>query len=60
MSLHPKGIRIALVFFLKICFNWWKIVLPFCVGFCHTTMQITHNYLYIYVYHLLPEPLFPP
>lgn len=32
----------------KIFFNWWKIVLPFCVGFCHT-MQISHNY-WIYVY----------
>ena len=47
MSLHTKGIRIALVFFLKIFFNWWKIVLPFYVGFCHTTMQISRNYLYV-------------
>ena len=28
-------------------FFWWKIALQFCVGFCHTTMQISHNYTYI-------------
>ena len=25
------------------CFNWRKIALQCCVGFCHTTMRISHN-----------------
>ena len=35
------------VFFLNLFFNWGKIALQCCVGFCHTTMQISHNYTYI-------------
>ena len=28
-------------------FNWRKIALQCCVGFCPTTMQTDHNYMYI-------------
>ena len=28
----------------KFIFNWRKIALQCCVGFCHTTMRISHNY----------------
>ena len=28
-------------------FNWRKIALQCCVGFCHMTVQISHNYTYI-------------
>ena len=28
-------------------FNWWKIALQFCVGFCCTTPRISHNFIYI-------------
>ena len=39
-------IRIAKISFsfLKINFNWRKIALQCCVGFCHTTAQISHNH----------------
>jgi len=45
-------------------FYWWKIALQFCVGFCHTTMWISHNYTYIpSLLGLPPQPhptLSPP
>ena len=28
-------------------FNWRKIALQCCVGFCPTTMQTDHNYMYL-------------
>ena len=31
-------------------FHWRKIALRCCVGFCHTTMQFSHNFIYIYIY----------
>ena len=31
------------VFKFMYYFNWWKIALQFCVGFCHTTMQISNK-----------------
>ena len=39
-------------------FNWRKIILQHCVGFCHTTMQINHNHAYIT--SLLSISPFPP
>ena len=36
-----------LLAFLKFIFNWGKIALQCCVGFCFTAMQISHNYTYI-------------
>ena len=28
----------------EIFFNWWKIALQHCVGFCHAATWISHNY----------------
>ena len=28
-------------------FNWRKVALQYCVGFCYTTMENSHNYTYI-------------
>ena len=35
------------IYFL--CFNWKIIGLQYCIGFCCTTTQISHNYVYICV-----------
>ena len=32
-------------YFLKSIFNWRKIALKCCVGFCRPIMQISHNYI---------------
>ena len=34
---------------VQVCFlfHWRKIALQCCVGFCHTTMQINYNYIYL-------------
>ena len=34
-------------FFIMFTFNWRKIALQRCAGFCSTTMGISHNYTYI-------------
>ena len=34
-------------YFLKLIFNWRKIALQYCAGFCHTTMWMSHKYTYI-------------
>ena len=44
--------------FLHLFFNWRKIALQCCVGFCHTTMWVSHNY--ICSPSLLSLPLVPP
>ena len=28
-------------------FNWRKVALQYCIGFCYTTMENSHNYTYI-------------
>ena len=33
--------------FLNLFFNRRKIVLQYYLGFCHTTIQISYNYMYI-------------
>ena len=33
--------------FFNLIFNWERIALQCCVGFYHTTTQISHNYTYI-------------
>ena len=33
--------------FLKINFNWRKIALQCCVGFCHTIAQLSHNHAHV-------------
>ena len=44
-------------FFFNLFFNWRKIALQYCVGFCHPTMRISHNYTFITsVLNLLPSP----
>lgn len=43
--------------FLKVIFNWRITVLQSCLGFSHTTMQISHKYTYVFsVLNLLPTP----
>ena len=37
--------------FFKINFNWRKIALQWCVGFCHTTAQISHSYANVTLPH---------
>ena len=32
-------------------FNWRIIGLQCCVGFCHTTAQISHNYTHTHTHH---------
>ena len=32
---------------LNLLFNWRKIALQCCTGFCHTTTRINHSYTYI-------------
>ena len=39
----------GLFFNFKLFFNWWKIALQFCIGFCHTTTWISHNCVCVYV-----------
>ena len=40
-------------------FNWRKITLQCYAGFCHITMQISHNYTYIFSFLSLPSPSYP-
>ena len=42
-------------FFKNLFFNCRKIALQYCVGFWHTTSQISHNYIYV-----LSLPLLTP
>ena len=35
----------AVLFLKKIFFNWRVIALPCCVGFCHTTTQVSPTYI---------------
>ena len=39
------------VFFFnfKLFFNWWKIALQFCIGFCNITTWISHNFVCVCV-----------
>ena len=45
--------------FFKLFFNWRKTALQCCIGFCHTTTQISHNYAYITSVLSLPPFLSP-
>ena len=58
LRLHPRDALHK--YFLKnnLFFNWRNIALQCCVGFCHTTMQFSHNYTYIASLLSLP-PLLP-
>ena len=51
-SPQPPGCQGSLL--LKFIFNWGEIALQHCVGFCLTTMQISHNYTYIIFLWSLP------
>ena len=46
----------SLSFFLKNFFNWRKIALKCCVGFCHPITQISHNYIYL-LHREPPSPI---
>ena len=57
----PKKIKIVCslhnLFLKNLLLNQRKIALQYCVGFCHTTMQISHKYTYIIsLLSLLPLP----
>ena len=41
----PTGLETGI--FFNLFFNWRKIALQCCVGFCRTTAQISHNYTHI-------------
>ena len=47
MSYHLISVKIAMILFLIYFFNWGKISLQCCVGFCHTTTRIIYNYMYV-------------
>ena len=42
-----REIPCSLASFLLKKFNWRMIALPCCVGFCHITAQISHDYIYV-------------
>ena len=54
-SLCPIPLDSAVFVFFFHIFNWWKIVLQSYVGFCHTTTQISHNFIYPFPLEL-PTP----
>ena len=46
------------VYFFAFIFSWGETALQCCVGFCHTTTQISHNYTVITsLLRLPPIPL---
>ena len=48
---------LCIFFKLKFIFNWKKIALRFCVGFCRTSTWISHRYTYVLsLLNLLPPP----
>ena len=54
----PSSVKWFLVNFIFI-FNWRIIALECCVGFCHTTTQISHECVCLYIY-IYPLPLKSP
>ena len=55
MTLHIHSLRYP--HFLIFIFNWGKIAPQCCVSFCHTTVEISHNYTFITsLLSLLPLP----
>ena len=50
VSLFPSVFRRLSFFFFRLFYNWRIIALLCGVGFCCTTTQISHNYIYIYIY----------
>ena len=69
IKLFPFLLKVSLggvrIFFFIILFNWRIIALQCCVVnavfatlcFCYTTMQISHNYIYIPSFLSLPRTL---
>ena len=48
-------------YFIYVFFYWWIIALQCCGDLCYTSMQISHNHIYIYIYipSLLSLPSLP-
>ena len=49
----------ALAIIFKFIFNWRIIALHSCVGFCHTTMWISHKYTYVPSLLIIPPSSHP-
>ena len=47
LSLSAKAYWMFFKFYLF--FNWWKIALQFCVGFCSTRHTTYNIYIYMYI-----------
>ena len=56
--LHTLLYSPSLLRFLKFIFNWRVIALQCCVGSCHTTTQISRNYIF-YSFPLEAPPPIP-
>ena len=58
-----KHLSCPFILFFKFIFNWRIIVLQYCVGFCHTSVWISHRYTHVpFLLNLPPtfHPISPP
>ena len=55
---HSSCQLLCNIFKILFIFNWRITALQFCVGFCHTSVWISHRYTYVpFLLNLLPTPL---